>query len=76
MDISQFIAITVVGGFLTAVIDIIKSQWGTSSNQTKLVTLALSVVVGTVYVWLQSTPYFQTVVLILGAASTVYALKK
>ena len=73
MNITEFIAIAVVGAFLSIVIEIIKNKWGTSSNVTKLFTLGLALVVAGAYVWVRSTPYFETVLLVLTCASTVYA---
>lgn len=73
MNITEFIAIAVVGAFLSIVIEIIKNKWGTSSNVTKLLTLGLALVVAGAYVWVRSTPYFETVLLVLTCASTVYA---
>lgn len=74
MDITDFLAIAVVGAFLSLVVQVIKEAFGTESNTTKLITIGLALVVGGVYVWLRSTPFFETAVLVLTSASTVYAL--
>lgn len=76
MDIQEFIAIAVVGGVLSVFIEFIKNAFGTSSGKTKLLTIALAVLVGGAYVWIRSTPYFETVILVLTSASAVYALTK
>lgn len=73
MTIVEFIAIAVVGAFLSLVIEVIKEAFGTSSNVTKLLTIVLALIVAGAYVWVRSTPYFETVVLVLTCASTVYA---
>lgn len=74
MEIGDFLAIMVVGAILSVVIEMIKGRFGQGSNATKLLTIALALVVGGGYVWLRSTPYFETAVLILTSASAVYAL--
>lgn len=56
MDITDFLAIAVVGAFLSMVVKVAKEAFGTTSNTTKLITIALALVVGGVYVWLKSTP--------------------
>jgi hypothetical protein len=74
MNITEFIAIAVVGAILSVIVQIIKEAFGTESNKTKLITIALSLVVGGLYVWVRSTPYFETTLLVLTCASAVYAL--
>ncbi len=74
MNITEILAITIVGAALSIVIQIIKTQFGTESGATKLLTLGLAVVVGGLYVWIRSTPYFETALLVLTSASAVYAL--
>lgn len=74
MDITDFTAIAVIGAMLSVVIQIIKNRYGTDTNATKLLTLGLSLAFGGFYVLLQSTPYFQTTILVLSSASAVYAL--
>lgn len=74
MDAQDFLGIAVVGALLAVVIQGLKKWFGTESLATKALTILLSIVVGGVYVWLRSTVYYQTVLVILGASSTVYAL--
>ena len=69
----DFLGIAVVGAGLSLVIEVIKKQFGTDSTQTKLLTLALAVVVGGAYVLLRDTPVFPTILMVLASASTVYA---
>lgn len=76
MGITEFIAIGVVGAFLSLVVQVIKEAFYTESSVTKLITIALALVVGGVYVWVRSTPYFETAIMVLMAASTVHALSK
>lgn len=74
MEITDFTAIAVVGAILSLLIKMIKARYGTTSNATKALTLALSVGIGGFYVLINSTPYFETIVLVLSSASAVYAL--
>jgi hypothetical protein len=74
MNITDFLAIAVVGAILSVVVQIIKQAFGTESNTTKLITIALALIVGGLYVWIRSTPYFETAILVLTSASAVYAL--
>jgi len=71
MDINQFLAIGVVGAFLSLMIEFFMKE---ISNPllSKMVVLVSAIVVGAVYVLLHNTPYFQTVMTILGSASIVY----
>lgn len=71
MDINEFLGIAVVGALLSLVIEVVTLK---ISNPlvTKFITLVLAVAVAGAYVWVQSTPYFQTVVVVLGTASIVY----
>lgn len=74
MEITDFLGIAVVGGFLTAVIELIKWNYPTEKSIGKFLVIFLSLVLGGGYVWLRSTPYFETTVLVLATSSTVYAL--
>ncbi len=74
MEITDFTAIAVVGALLSLLIQMVKTRFGTSSNATKALTLGLSIAFGGLYVFANSTPYFETVVLVLSSASAVYAL--
>lgn len=78
MEINDFLAITVVGAGLSLAIDSLKNKYGTQGWATKTVVLLMSVMIGGLYVWLRQTSYFQTVLVVLGAASVVYSflLKK
>lgn len=71
MDIQEFLAIAVVGAIMSVVIELMLSK---VSNPlvSKLVTAVVAIIVAGAYVWVRSTPYFETVILVLGTASTVY----
>ncbi len=77
-DINDFLAISIVGGMLSIAFELIKKWLPDSSDYKKLAILTLSVGVGTGYWALRQTPYLETVIGVLAAASTVYAflLKK
>lgn len=74
MDIQEFLGIAVIGTLLSLLVQALKNKLGTTSIATKLLTVVLAIVVGGLYVWLRSTPVFQTVLTVLTVASTVYAL--
>lgn len=73
MNIQDFLAIAIVGAAISLVMEFIGAKTYSPSLK-KLIVVGLSLIVGGFYVWIQSTPYFQTFCVILGAASTVYAL--
>lgn len=74
----DFIGISIVGVILSFIINWGKEYFGTESNATKGITIALSVVVGLVYVYFRSTLWWESILTVLGSASAVYAffLKK
>ncbi len=71
MDIQEFLGISVVGALLSLSIELVTKK---VSNPlvSKFITLFLAIIVAGAYVWVRSTPYFQTVVVVLGVASIVY----
>lgn len=71
MDIQEFLAIAVVGAIMSLTIELVLKN---VSNPlvSKLVTAFLAIIVAGLYVWIRSTPYWETVILVLGTASTVY----
>lgn len=71
MDINEFLGIAVVGALLSLVIEFVTMKVS-NPMVTKFVTIVLAIAVAGAYVWVRSTPYFQTVVLVLGTASIVY----
>lgn len=72
MDINDFLGISVVGALLSLTIEGLTNKLGTERWATKVITLVLAVFIGGVYVWLRSTPWFPTVITVLGVASIVY----
>lgn len=71
---NEFLGISIVGAALSGVIQVLKIKLGTTSWATKLLTVGLAVIVGAAYVLLSGTPIWTTILGILAAASTVYAL--
>lgn len=69
----DFIGISVVGSTLSLVVELIRQRLGPNSGRTKAITLGLSIIVGTGYYILRDTVWWQTILGILMAASTVYA---
>tara|TARA_R100001086_G_C11847959_1_gene260624 strand:- start:9782 stop:10018 length:237 start_codon:yes stop_codon:yes gene_type:complete len=78
MEISSFLSIAIVGAILSFVVDFLKVKMRTTAVGSKALVALLSIVVAGGFWWLQSTPYIETVLTVLGMASTVYAffLKK
>ena len=73
IDIQGLLNIAVVGAILSVVIESLGQVFATRPQITKILTLVLCLVVGSLFVWLKGTPYFATVMLVLASASTVYA---
>lgn len=71
MDIQEFLGIAVVGALLSLAIEVLTLK-SKNPTVTKFITLVLAIAVAGAYVWVRSTPYFQTVVVVLGTASIVY----
>jgi len=70
----DFLAITVVGALLSAVVEFTKGMFGEGSTKTKFIVIGLSILVGGIYAFLRSTEYWTTMIMVLTSASTVYAL--
>jgi len=71
--IETFLQISIVGAFLSAVIEVIKNKYGTTSYATKILTIILSIALGAALYFLNGTAIWMSVVGVLAAASTVYA---
>ncbi|MDQ3158782.1 MAG: hypothetical protein M3P98_01430 [bacterium] len=73
-NINDFVGIAIVGSGISLVLDYIKAKWGTESSTTKLLVIGLSIVCGGAYYFLQDTVLWQTILGVLAAASTFWAL--
>lgn len=74
MEINDFLGIAIVGAALSLAIEWITNKWGTTSSASKAISIVLSVVVGGAYWFLAGTAIWQSILGVLAAASTVYAL--
>lgn len=72
--INDFLGIAIVGATLSAVFQLAKKYFGDNKYLLKLYVIVASILVGAGYVWLRGTDMWETVLGILAAASTVYAL--
>lgn len=70
----EFISIGIVGAALSCGIEYVQAKYGASSKEAKFYAIAGSLMAGGVYFALTQTPYYQAVLGILAAASTVYAM--
>lgn len=71
MDIQEFISIAVVGAFLSLIVEMVKDH-KFNPLTTKAFTIGLAIITAGGYVWVRSTPYFETLITVLGTASIVY----
>lgn len=70
--VSDFLAIGIVGIILSTLFEKFKAT--KTSFQSKVWMIGLSMVVGIIYVFLRGTNYWETILGVLAAASTTYAL--
>jgi len=73
MEVNDFVAITIVGAGLSLAIEWLKGKYGTNGKALKTIVILMALLLGGVYVWLRQTSYFQTIIVVLGAASMFYA---
>ena len=71
MDINEFLGIAVVGALLSLFIEVVTLKVK-NPTVSKFITLLLAILVAGAYVWVRSTPYFPTIIVVLGTASIVY----
>jgi hypothetical protein len=74
----NFLSILIVGILASLLIEAINKVWGLNSPKAKVVTIGVSIVFGGLYYFLKDTIWWQTILGVLGTASTIYAffLKK
>jgi hypothetical protein len=73
-SITEFMSIGIVGTFLSIVIQYVQNKWGVEGAQTKAIAVAFSVILGGIVWFLQGTALWASIIGVLAAASTVYAL--
>lgn len=74
MELSAFLEISIVGALLSLVIEYITNKANTNPLGGKTLAILLSIVVGAAYWFLSGTAIWQSILGILAAASTVYAI--
>lgn len=72
MEINDFIAISIVGVGLSMFVELIKEKFQ-NGFASRTIIFASAILLGSIYIWIRSTPYFETVLTVLMAASTFYA---
>lgn len=73
MNIQDFLGIGIVGIALSIFMEGVKAKFNPSKGMTKLITLGLAVVLGTVYYFGVQTVWWQSVIGVLSAATVVWA---
>lgn len=74
LDINAFLGIAIVGALLSLVIEWVTNKMGANSMGSKFTAIFLSVLVGAAYWYLSSLAIWQSILGVLAAASTVWAL--
>lgn len=72
-EINDFLGIAVVGVILSLAVEYIKGKWGSETFASRTIILVSSCVLGALYYWARSTPWWSTALGILASASTFYA---
>ena len=72
--VEQILSFAIVGGLLSTLIQIIQVRFGAEGNTTKMLAIGLSVVLGTIIWALAGTTLWTSILGILAAANTMYAL--
>ena len=74
MDITTFLAIGIVGVVASLIIEAITRYANTKPLTSKVIAVAVALVLGTGYYFASQATWWTTVLSVLGVASTVYAL--
>ena len=69
----ELLTIGIVGTALALLVQFIKNKFGADGIKAQAITIGLSIVIGTVYVFFKDTSWWQTVLAILSSATTVWA---
>ncbi len=70
---NDFLEIIIVGAVLSFVLEWIQKTFKTKGGLMKFYTILFALIVGSIYYFLKETIYWQTILGVLGSASTVYA---
>jgi len=71
MELTEILRLAVVGGLASWFLEYVTKKL--NATQSKIVTVVVCLIVGTLYMWLSSTDWLPSVVGVLVAASTIYA---
>lgn len=74
IELIDLFNIAIVGGAISVFVEYIKNKTGNNPFYIKLFTLALSIVLGAAYYLYSGTEIFTSIVGVLGAASTIWAM--
>lgn len=74
MEINDFLGIAIVGAALSVLIEFITNKFDTTAAGGKAVAIVASVIVGGIYWALADTAIWESILGVLAAASTVYAI--
>jgi hypothetical protein len=74
MELTDLIAIPIVGVVVSALIELITRMAATKPLASKFVAIGASLVAGIIYYFARGTAWFASFILILGTASAFYAL--
>jgi len=72
--VQAFLSIAIVGAALSAGIQWLQNKYGVEGSQTKAIAIGGSIVLGGIIWVLSSMEIWQTILGVLAAASTVYAM--
>jgi hypothetical protein len=72
--LNQFLSIGIVGAALSMGIQWLQDKYGVAGKETRLISIGGSVLLGGAVWFLQGTEIWASILGVLGAASTVYAM--
>jgi hypothetical protein len=70
----NFLAISIIGALISIIFEWGKKKWGVESHESKMLMISISMLVGAVYYFASSLAIWQSVLGILAASSTMYAM--
>lgn len=72
--VESFLSIGIVGAALSWGVQYLQDKYGVEGSQTKAIAIVGSILLGGILVFVSSLPIWSTILGVLAAASTVYAL--
>jgi hypothetical protein len=70
----HFLAISIICALISIIFEWGKKKWGVESHESKMLMISISMLVGAVYYFASSLAIWQSVLGILAASSTMYAM--